>query len=228
MFDSDPRRTSEQGANELPKNPGRNIDVVDRSAAEIEVRPPVCCPTGRNFTHRRSLVDATGTVLMPGLIDSHVHAWEGQPRGLAPDADLSNYVAITHDGIAKAYRLADISIAERLVAAQSLNAGITTIVDNSHNSRSRKHSETAIEALLDTGIRAVYAAGGALSGDHEDHLPHDLIRLRDEYFSSHGLVDLRMFDIRFRGAGVSGAVVPADLVRGVAQETLEFSLPDRG
>lgn len=39
MFDSDPRRTSEQVADEFPKNPGRNIDVVDLSAAEIEVRP---------------------------------------------------------------------------------------------------------------------------------------------------------------------------------------------
>lgn len=143
-----------------------------------------------------TLVDASQTVIIPGLIDSHVHAWEGQLRGVAPTADFGNYMAITHDGIAKAYRPEDIAIAEKLAAAQSINAGTTTIVDNSHNSRSRDHSNAAIEALLGTGIRAVYAAGSAQAGEHDGHLPGDLIRLRDEYFSGQDRVTLRMFDIQ--------------------------------
>lgn len=142
-------------------------------------------------------IDASGTIVIPGLIDSHIHAWEGQLRGIAPDADFGNYMAITHDGLAKAYRPEDLAIAEKLSAAQAINAGTTTFIDNSHNSRTREHSNAAIEALLGTGIRAVYAAGGAQAGDHDHQLPQDLLRLRDEYFSgSQDLVSLRMFDIQ--------------------------------
>ena len=129
------------------------------------------------------VIDASGTIILPGLIDSHLHAWEGQLRGIAPDADFGEYMAITHGGIALHYRPEDLAIAERLSAAQAINAGTTTFIDNSHNSRTRDHSDAAIEALLDTGIRAVYAAGSAQAGDHDGQLPEDLIRLREEYFS---------------------------------------------
>ena len=143
------------------------------------------------------VVDASNSIVIPGLIDSHIHAWEGQLRGIAPDADFGNYLAITHDGLAKAYRPQDLAIAEKLSAAQAINAGTTTFIDNSHNSRTREHSDAAIEALLGTGIRAVYAAGNAQAGDHDHQLPRDLIRLRDEYFSGgQDLVTLRMFDVQ--------------------------------
>ena len=117
------------------------------------------------------VIDAGGTIIVPGLIDSHLHAWEGQVRGIAPDADFGEYMAITHNGLALHYRPEDLAIAERLSAAQAINAGTTTFIDNSHNSRSREHSDAAIEALLGTGIRAVYAAGDAQAGDRRRRLP---------------------------------------------------------
>ena len=117
------------------------------------------------------VVDASDTITVPGLIDSHLHAWEGQLRGIAPDADFGEYMAITHNGLATHYRPEDLAIAERLSAAQAINAGTTTFIDNSHNSRTRDHSDAAIEALLGTGIRAVYAAGSAQGGDHDRPAP---------------------------------------------------------
>jgi cytosine/adenosine deaminase-related metal-dependent hydrolase len=140
-------------------------------------------------------VDASGRIVIPGLIDSHIHAWEGQLRGVAPDARQRNYIAVTHAGTGPHYAPEDLAIAERLTAAQAINAGTTTIVDNCHNSRSREHSDAAIEALLGSGIRAVHAAGGAQVGEHERQLPADLPRLRDEYgLGGGGLVTLRMYD----------------------------------
>lgn len=142
------------------------------------------------------IVDARDTIIVPGLIDSHLHAWEGQLRGIAPDVDFGEYMSITHGGLALHYRPEDIAIAERISAAQAINAGTTTFIDNSHNSRTREHSDAAIEALLGTGIRAVYAAGSAQVGEHDHQLPDDLLRLRNEYFSGgQDLVTLRMFDV---------------------------------
>jgi len=140
------------------------------------------------------VVDLAGSIVIPGLVDSHIHAWEGQLRGIAPDATFGEYMALTHGKIAKAYRPEDMAIAERLTAAQAMNAGTTTIVDNSHNSRSTDHSDAAIEALRGTGLRAVYAAGAAQEGDHQNQLPSDVLRLRDTYSSVDGLITVRMMD----------------------------------
>ena len=167
-------------------------DILLRSSTIEAIGPGLADQVGEEAI----VIDASGTIIVPGLIDSHLHAWEGQLRGVAPDADFGEYMSITHGGLALHYRPEDLAIAERLSAAQAINAGTTTFIDNSHNSRSRGHSDAAIEALLSTGIRAVYAAGSAQVGDHEAQLPTDLLRLREEYFSSgQDLVTLRMFDV---------------------------------
>jgi cytosine/adenosine deaminase-related metal-dependent hydrolase len=90
----------------------------------------------------------------------------------------------------------DVAIGERVSAAQALNGGVTTFIDNAHNSRSAEHSDAAIEALRDMGIRAVHAVGAPYSADAGCQLPADLLRLRDRYFcSADQLLTLRMFDI---------------------------------
>jgi cytosine/adenosine deaminase-related metal-dependent hydrolase len=142
------------------------------------------------------VVDVAGRIVLPGFVDSHVHAWEGAIRGIAPAADFGNYMAITHGGVAKYMAPEDIALGQRVTVAQALNGGVTTIVDNSHNSRTPEHSDAAIEALASTGIRAVHAVGSPSAGDEGKHLPGDLLRLRDQYFSSRDqLLTLRMFDM---------------------------------
>jgi cytosine/adenosine deaminase-related metal-dependent hydrolase len=142
------------------------------------------------------MLDVAGSVVLPGFIDSHVHAWEGAIRGIAPAAEFGNYMAITHGGVAKHMSPEDIAVGQRVTVAQALNGGVTTIVDNSHNSRTPEHSDAAIEALRGMGIRAVHAVGSPTAGTDGTHLPQDLLRLRDEYFRSRDqLLTLRMFDM---------------------------------
>jgi 5-methylthioadenosine/S-adenosylhomocysteine deaminase len=142
------------------------------------------------------VVDVAGQIVLPGLVDSHVHAWEGAIRGIAPEADFGNYLAITHGGVARYMSPEDVAIGQRVTAAQAVNGGVTTIVDNSHNSRAAAHSDAAIAALRSAGIRAVHAVGSPTAGNVGKQLPTDLLRLRDEYFSSADqLLTLRMFDV---------------------------------
>lgn len=165
-------------------------DVIIRGSQIEAVRPG-----GDSVVADAIIVDASNKIVLPGLIDSHVHAWEGQLRGIAPAARQSNYIAVTHAGTGPHYTPDDLAIGERLTAAQAINAGTTTIVDNCHNVRTRAHSDAAIEGLLASGIRAVHAAGNAQVGEAERHLPHDLMRVRDTYgLDGSGLVTLRMYD----------------------------------
>ncbi|WP_262057460.1 amidohydrolase family protein [Streptomyces sp. STR69] len=140
------------------------------------------------------VVDASGTILAPGLVDTHRHAWEAQLRRIMPDVDdLGGYVMTTLAGYATVYRPEDMYIGTRLAALTALDSGITTMLDFSHNSRTREHSEAAIEALRDTGIRGVHASMGPHFGDWDRQWPADLTRLKDRYFSSEDqLLTLRL------------------------------------
>lgn len=131
------------------------------------------------------IIDAEGMIVIPGLVDTHRHAWEGQLRRINPNSHtLENYCNATHFSYATHYRPVDIYVGNLLTAIGCIDAGITTIIDNSHNSRSAHHSDAAIEALLDAGIRAVHAPGAPLTGKWEGHAwPGDLARLKQKYFS---------------------------------------------
>ena len=71
----------------------------------------------------------------------------------------------------------DIYAGNLITALGCIDAGITCVIDNSHNSRSGAHSDAAIKALFDSGIRGVHAAGPPQAGDWDHQLPQDLARL---------------------------------------------------
>jgi cytosine/adenosine deaminase-related metal-dependent hydrolase len=166
-------------------------DVLIRGDAIEAVGPQVDAQDSEDAI----VLDVSGQIVLPGFVDSHVHAWEGVIRGIAPDVDLNAYMAIVHAGIAQHLTPDDVAIGQRVTAAQALADGVTTIIDNSHNSRTAAHSDAAITALRDSGIRAVHAVGAPVAGA-APQLPGDLLRLRDEYFSSADqLLTLRMFEL---------------------------------
>ncbi|MEV6598222.1 amidohydrolase family protein [Actinoplanes sp. NPDC051346] len=128
-------------------------------------------------------VDASGAILAPGFVDTHRHAWQAQLRRIMPDVDdLMAYVTDTLVSYAPAYRPEDMYVGTRLAALTAIDSGITCMLDFSHNSRSREHSESAIRALLDTGIRGVHAGMAPHFGDWDRQWPADLTRLRETYF----------------------------------------------
>ncbi|GIF42299.1 amidohydrolase family protein [Actinoplanes xinjiangensis] len=128
------------------------------------------------------VLDATGTVVTPGFVDTHRHAWEAQLRRLMPDVDdLGGYVTSTLMGYAPVYRPWDMYVGTRLAALTAIDSGITTMLDFSHNSRSTAHSDHAVQALLDTGIRGVHAAMAPHFGDWDRQWPADVARLRREF-----------------------------------------------
>jgi cytosine/adenosine deaminase-related metal-dependent hydrolase len=128
------------------------------------------------------VLDATGTIVTPGFVDTHRHAWEAQLRRLMPDVDdLGGYVTSTLMGYAPVYRPWDMYVGTRLAALTAIDSGITTMLDFSHNSRSTAHSDHAVQALLDTGIRGVHAAMAPHFGDWDRQWPADVARLRREF-----------------------------------------------
>jgi cytosine/adenosine deaminase-related metal-dependent hydrolase len=147
------------------------------------------------------VVELGGTILIPGMQDTHRHCWESQFRRLTPDVDsVESYLETAHGFLAPAYEPADVYAGNLVSALGCIDAGITCVLDFSHNSRTAAHSDAAIEAMADAGIRAVHASCSPLAGPWDEHWPDDLRRLREHHFSSEDqLLTLRLGLLASRG-----------------------------
>src|SRR5690242_21396259 len=79
------------------------------------------------------VVDARDRIVLPGLIDTHRHLWQSALRGLAADWTLGQYFQRLRGRIAGHFRPEDTYAGTLLGAVEALDAGVTTVVDWSHN-----------------------------------------------------------------------------------------------
>src|SRR5215203_5423942 len=107
------------------------------------------------------VLDATGSIVIPGFVDTHRHTWEAAIRGCAPNATLDDYFVEVLDTFAPLYRPEDVHASNVAGSLECLNAGITTLVDWSHINNTPEHPDAGVTGLQETGIRALYAYGSA-------------------------------------------------------------------
>lgn len=105
------------------------------------------------------VVDATGCILIPGLVNAHMHTWQTALRGVAANWTLLEYFRKMHAGLATAFTAEDLFIATRMGALNQLDCGTTTLADWCHNNPTPEHNDAAIEGLISTGIRAAFFHG---------------------------------------------------------------------
>jgi cytosine/adenosine deaminase-related metal-dependent hydrolase len=137
------------------------------------------------------VVDVSGSIVIPGFVDTHRHTWEAAIRGCAPNSTLDDYFVEVLDTFAPMYRPEDVYASNLAGALECVNAGITTLVDWSHINNTPEHPDAAIRGLYETGIRAQYAYGSAntslndyWNGSKIAIPGDDVRRVRDTYFSS--------------------------------------------
>lgn len=141
------------------------------------------------------VIDAAGHIVMPGMVDAHHHMWLGVMRRMMPNVDdLFAYIDVVAEQLGAHYRPLDMYLRTRLTAAASLDAGITTIVDACHSSRSPEHTDAALDALEASGIRALHMVGPAMDKQASAaHLPGDLRRLAHHWNNAGSLVRVGLF-----------------------------------
>jgi cytosine/adenosine deaminase-related metal-dependent hydrolase len=132
--------------------------VDDRIAA---VGPRLEVPAGTQE------IDAGGGIVMPGMIDTHRHMWQTVMRGYGADWTLTQYFVWNYLEHGKKFRPEDIAAGNRLSAIESLDAGVTTTVDWSHNLQTVDHAEAAVDALRSVPGRFVLAYGNIQAGPWE-------------------------------------------------------------
>ncbi|RSM88563.1 amidohydrolase [Kibdelosporangium aridum] len=113
------------------------------------------------------IIDASGGILMPGMIDTHRHMWQTAMRGFGADWTLTQYFVFYYLNWGKIFRPEDIYAGNLLSAIESLDAGVTTTVDWSHGLRTPEHGDAAVEAFRAVPGRFVLAYGNLLGAPWE-------------------------------------------------------------
>ena len=133
------------------------------------------------------VIDASAMIVMPGFVDTHRHIWEGLIRNIGTDVPLegrTSYITFVLHKLAPAFRPEDAYVGNLVSALGAIDAGVTTLLDWSHIQGSPAHTDAVIQALEDSGMRAVFAYGFPWWGKWEERQPSWFVRAANEHFSS--------------------------------------------
>ena len=130
-----------------------NADVLITGETIAAAGPSLQVPAGT------AEIDASGGILMPGMIDTHRHMWQTAMRGYGADWTLTQYFVWNYLQWGKSFRPQDIYAGNLLSAIEAIDAGVTTTVDWSHNLQTVEHAEAAVDALQEVPGRWVLAYG---------------------------------------------------------------------
>jgi cytosine/adenosine deaminase-related metal-dependent hydrolase len=138
-----------------------NGDVLIIDGKIAEVGPGLTAPEGAIE------VDATGGVVMPGMVDTHRHMWQTAMRGYGADWTLTQYFVWYYLESGKLFRPEDIYAGNLLGALEAIDSGVTTTVDWSHGLQTADHADAAVDALEAVPGRFVLAYGNIQQGPWE-------------------------------------------------------------
>ncbi|GAA0588377.1 amidohydrolase family protein [Actinomadura livida] len=146
-----------RGGMVLPMTEGREVldpaDVLVTGETITAVGPDLQVPEGT------AEIDASGGIVMPGMIDTHRHMWQTAMRGYGADWTLTQYFVWYYLEHGKRFRPDDIHAGNVLAALEAVDAGVTTVVDWSHGLQTLDHADAAVDALRSVPGRFVLAYG---------------------------------------------------------------------
>ncbi|GAU79549.1 guanine deaminase [Fusibacter sp. 3D3] len=114
------------------------------------------------------LIDCTGQLILPGLIQTHTHLTQTLFKGLGDDLQLMDWLQTKIWPSEAAHTAETNYISSKVGIGELLKGGTTTIV----NMESVNHTESSFEALKEMGIRAI---SGKCMMDYNEGVPKGLI-----------------------------------------------------
>jgi 5-methylthioadenosine/S-adenosylhomocysteine deaminase len=172
---------------------GGNVVTVDPAIGDLPVgdvlvRDGSIVDVGPNLATSETdaeLIDARGRLVIPGLVDTHRHVWQGAIGGFTPQVTGAGYDPAVLHGIAPRHSAEDVYAGTLWGTLQALDAGITTIGDWAHNLQSAEHANADLRGLQESGIRGYFLYGGPGPATEDPNPPHpvDARRMRDEQFA---------------------------------------------
>jgi cytosine/adenosine deaminase-related metal-dependent hydrolase len=187
----------------------REGDVLIEGDTIVDVKPSI-------EAEDCEVLDASGKIVMPGLVDSHRHLWQTGTRADSIDHVFWDLVASQWPKIAAHYRAEDVYATVLAGAADALSAGVTTVLDWCHVVNTPEHAEENVRALREIGIRSRFLYGASMArkldefeGQTEttDSWAHARELYRREFSGGSGLLS---FGLALQGPDVTTIEITAD------------------
>ena len=190
--------------------------------ADVLVREGRIAEVGRGLGGGASardaeVVDASRMIVMPGLVETHWHMWSSLGRNFVTEG--FEYFPAKW-ATSALYEPEDFYRSVALGLAEALNAGITTVHNWSHNTRTPEHADAELAAHRDIPARARYAYGHVDFLDVNTPLDFtDIDRVRREWFDGEGAFAGRVhLGVNLRGPDLgSMAVFDAEMAEATAR-----------
>ncbi len=194
-----------------------NGDVHVKNGSILAVGKEIKAP-------QATTLDASHMIVLPGLVDTHVHMWSTLLRCLAGDNPETGYYPMMA-ACGKVMTSDDLYQGARLAAAEALYSGTTTVHDYCHNCRSREHAEANIRALKESGLRARWSYGWAQAQPNTQIV--NLDDLEDLHRNWSGLSNGGLLSLGFgwRGMFRPGAILPPEVYRKEFETARKLGLP---
>jgi cytosine/adenosine deaminase-related metal-dependent hydrolase len=145
------------------------------------------------------VINTSGGVVIPGMIDTHRHTCMSLMRGIGADQSLLQYLSNCFLRYMPATSAEDLHTASLVGALEALDSGVTTILDPCDACCSHAHAEAGLRGLKDAGIRGFFCYGmsddeydGAKAGKaaHDARLAHLNELHRSNSSSSNQLIQI--------------------------------------
>lgn len=176
--------------------------IGDVPGGDVYVRDGVIVAVGKDLKARGTVLDGRGTIVMPGLVETHWHMWTTLYRSLASSSAANAYFALNvRNGTALLPQ--DTYRGVRLALADAATSGITTVHDWSHNLRSPEYADANLRAHARSGLRGRFSYGTPQGRPADQTIDlADLRRVNDEWFRA-GRVPLMHLGLAGRPPGVA-------------------------
>ena len=178
-------------------------NIGDLNGADILIDGEKIAEVGHNIrAGDAAVIDASGHIAIPGMVNAHIHTWEFALRGIGGNwVGSRDYHANMHQGMATRYNARDVYLANLMGSLNQIHHGTTTVMDWCHIVKDAEMTDAAIDGLAEAGVRAVFARGTVKPPVTKDATPYykipypreEIRRLRTGRFASDdGLLSLAM------------------------------------
>jgi 5-methylthioadenosine/S-adenosylhomocysteine deaminase len=126
------------------------VRVKDRVIAEVNEGSP------HSLGNDEDIIDASGCVLMPGLVNAHTHLYQVLLRAVWEDLPLLPWLKRIY-GVAQVLRPEHCHAGTMLGCIEAIRSGVTTICEHNFLNPHPECAFETIRAMRDSGLRAVFA-----------------------------------------------------------------------
>lgn len=142
-------------------NETNGLDVVRNGSLLItddRIASVNSSPRPRNLPNDTTTIDVSDQIITPGFVDTHRHGWQTAFKTIASNTTLAEYFGRYGEfAAASSFDAEDVYLGQLVGMYESLDAGVTTILDHAHHTWSNDTAYAGLNASIDSRARVFWA-----------------------------------------------------------------------